>query len=105
MFKIDLHTHSSASPDGGITPQQYAHVLATNQLDLIAVTDHNRIDTALELHRALGDRIIVGEEIMTTSGEIIGLYLEKPVSAGLSPDETISQIKQQGGIVYIPPSI
>lgn len=102
MFKIDLHTHSTASPDGGITQQQYAHALRTNQLDLIAVTDHNRIDAALELHQSLGDRIIVGEEIMTTNGEIIGLYLEQPVRAGLSPLETIRQIKDQGGIVYIP---
>jgi predicted metal-dependent phosphoesterase TrpH len=102
MYKIDLHTHSIASPDGGITESQYANALSTNLVDLIAVTDHNRIDLALEIRKNLGDRIIVGEEIMTTSGEIIGLYLEKSVRAGLTPLETVKQIKDQGGIVYIP---
>lgn len=102
MYKVDLHTHSIASPDGGITADQYAHALSTGQLDVIAVTDHNSIDFALRLQGELGDRIIVGEEIMTNSGEIIGLYLKSPIEAGLSPLETIKQIKEQVGLVYIP---
>lgn len=102
MFKVDLHTHSSASPDGGITEDQYAHALSTGILDVIAITDHNRIDFALRLQGELGDRIIVGEEIMTTTGEIIGLYLTSPIEAGLSPLETVKQIKEQQGLVYIP---
>lgn len=102
MYKIDLHTHSSASPDGGITAEQYAHALSTNVLDVIAVTDHNHIDFAVGLQNQLGDRIIVGEEIMTTGGEIIGLYLKKRIKPGLSPLETIKQIKEQGGLVYVP---
>lgn len=102
MYKVDLHTHSAASPDGGITSQQYAHALSTGQLDLIAITDHNRIDFALSVQQELGDKIIVGEEIMTTAGEIVGLYLTKPVRPHQSPADTIKEIKQQGGIVYIP---
>lgn len=102
MFKVDLHTHSSASPDGGITAEQYAKVLSTGLLDVIAITDHNQIDFAVELRTNLGDRIIVGEEIMTTSGEIIGLNLKKRVTPRLSPLETVKQIKDQGGLVYIP---
>lgn len=102
MFKIDLHTHSSASKDGGITEDQYAHALSTNVLDMIAVTDHNHIELAVSLQERFGDRVIVGEEIMSTGGEIIGLYLKKRVPPRLSPLETIKQIKDQGGIVYIP---
>jgi hypothetical protein len=102
MFKIDLHTHSSASQDGGITADQYAHVLSTSILDVIAVTDHNHIDFAVDLQQRFGDRVIVGEEIMSTGGEIIGLYLKKRIPPRLSPLETIKQIKEQGGIVYIP---
>lgn len=102
MYKIDLHTHSTASTDGGITAEQYAKALSTGLLDVIAVTDHNQIDFAVELRASLGDRIIVGEEIMTTSGEIIGLNLKNLVKPGLSPLETIKQIKDQGGLVYIP---
>ena len=102
MFKIDLHTHSMASKDGGISHEQYAHMLSTNLLDVVAVTDHNSIDFATRLQHELGDRIVVGEEVMSTAGEIVGLYLRTRVRPGLSPQETVQQIKEQGGLVYIP---
>lgn len=102
MYKVDLHTHSIASPDGGITPAQYEKALTTNLLDVIAITDHNRIDFATQINKQLGDRIIVGEEIMTTMGEVVGLYLTERISPGLSPLEAIKQIKEQNGLVYIP---
>jgi predicted metal-dependent phosphoesterase TrpH len=101
-LKADLHTHSSASPDGGITADQYRSVLAQNKLDVIAITDHNRIDFAQQLQAELGQQIIVGEEIMTTAGEIVGLFLTQAIPAGLSPQQTITEIQQQGGVVYIP---
>lgn len=102
MYKVDLHTHSSASPDGGISPAQYIKALDSGLLDAIAITDHNEVSLALELHEQLGDRIIVGEEIMTTNGEIIGLFLTRKVPAGLSPIDAVRHIKDQNGIVYIP---
>lgn len=102
MQKLDLHTHSIASPDGGISAGQYRKALESGLLDYIAITDHNRIDFALSVQQTLGDRIIVGEEIMTSAGEIIGLYLTKPVAPGLSPQDTIDQIRKQNGIMYIP---
>lgn len=102
MYKVDLHTHSSASPDGGVSHAQYKRALDTGLLDAIAITDHNDISVALELHQALGDRIIVGEEVMTTHGEIIGLFLTERVADGLSPHDTVKHIKDQGGLVYIP---
>ncbi|HKR82045.1 MAG TPA: PHP domain-containing protein [Candidatus Saccharimonadales bacterium] len=102
MFKIDLHTHSYGSPDGGLRMRHYQRALDEGMLDFIAVTDHNRIDVAQELQAALGQQIIVGEEINTTAGEIIGLYLQENVPAGLSPEETVKRIKKQGGLVYVP---
>lgn len=101
-FKVDLHTHSVISPDGGITALQYQKALDAGLVDAVAVTDHNRIDFAVQLQQSLGERIIVGEEIMTTHGEIIGLYLTRPVQPGLSPMDTVKQIKDQHGLVYIP---
>lgn len=102
MYKIDLHTHSIASPDGGISAEQYAHALSTGILDVVAVTDHNQIDFAVGLQKQLGDKIIVGEEIMTTGGEVIGLYLKERIRPGLSPLDTVKLIKEQGGLVYVP---
>lgn len=101
-YKIDLHTHSTASPDGGISRAQYKQLMHDGTVDYMAVTDHNQIKFAQLLHQEFGNRIIVGEEIMTTVGEIIGLYLEACIPAGLSPLETVKRIKEQGGIVYIP---
>lgn len=103
MVKIDLHTHSEASPDGGITANQYAAILRNEIVDVIAITDHDRIDFALGMQKALGaKRIIVGEEITTTQGEIIGLYLTKKIEPGMSAQDTIDAIKLQNGVVYIP---
>lgn len=102
MPRIDLHTHSTASHDGGIRAVQYRNLLTSKRIDVIAVTDHNRIDFAQELHRELGDKIIVGEEVMTTEGELVGLFLQEVVPAGLSPLETAKAIRKQGGLVYVP---
>lgn len=102
MFKVDLHTHSAASYDGGIKLAGYRSALQSGVLDCVAITDHNRIDAALELHQEHSDRVIVGEEIMSSQGEIIGLYLKRPVSPGMSALETMQAIKNQGGLVYVP---
>ncbi len=101
-IKVDLHTHSIASPDGGLREADYRRMLDSGRLDIIAVTDHDTAEFALRLQEKLGNRIIVGEEIRTSHGEIIGLYLQKTIRAGLSPAETIAMIKGQGGLVYIP---
>ena len=102
MYKVDLHTHSIASPDGGITPEQYAKALENESLDFIAITDHNRVDFALGLNKALGDKIIVGEEITTTQGELVGLFLKEIVKSGQTAVETAHAIRNQGGLVYVP---
>jgi predicted metal-dependent phosphoesterase TrpH len=101
-YKIDLHTHSILSQDGSIRATEYQQVLESGKLDYIAVTDHNQLSFALELNRKLGDRIIPGEEIKTVSGEVIGLYLSQEIAPGLSLKETITAIRSQGGLVYIP---
>jgi predicted metal-dependent phosphoesterase TrpH len=100
--KVDFHTHSVASPDGALRTVDYKHALDRGKLDCVAVTDHNMIDFARELHAQFGDRIIIGEEITTLAGEIIGLFLTNPIAAGLSPAETVAKIHEQGGLVYVP---
>lgn len=102
MFKVDLHTHSEASPDGGITAEQYARALESEKLDYIAITDHDRVDFALGLQKALGEKIIVGEEITTKDGEIIGLFLKERVKPHMTALQTVHAIRDQGGLVYIP---
>jgi predicted metal-dependent phosphoesterase TrpH len=102
MPKVDLHSHSVASPDGGINAAQYEQLVDSGKFAAIAVTDHNRIDFAQKLNKTLGPTIIVGEEIMTTAGEIIGLFLKKLVQPGQTPQATIKAIRAQKGLVCIP---
>lgn len=102
MPKVDLHTHSQASPDGSLCAEDYATMLESGMLDYIAITDHDQIDFAVTLQKQLGEQIIVGEEITTTDGEIVGLYLREVVPAGLSAAETVQRIHAQGGLVYVP---
>jgi predicted metal-dependent phosphoesterase TrpH len=103
MIKIDLHTHSTASKDGGITLQQYKKILNKGILDVIAITDHDRIDFALKAREILGEKhIIVGQEVTTTDGDIIGLYLKNAIPSGLSAKEAVKLIHIQDGIVCIP---
>jgi len=100
-YKLDLHTHSIISYDGGITESEYARFLADKK-QFVAITDHDEISFALELSAKLGEQVIVGEEINTLDGEIIGLYLKEKITPGLSAVDTCDLIHAQGGVVYIP---
>ncbi len=71
-------------------------------INCIAVADHNTIAGALKLREIAPFKIIIAEEILTPAGEIMGLFLNEAVSKGLSPQETISKIRSQGGLVAIP---
>lgn len=101
-YRVDLHTHSLASPDGSLRLTDYADLLDSGTLDFIAVTDHDRIDFALEAQEKLGNAIIVGEEISTAEGELIGLFLTSPVPPGKTARETAELIHAQGGVTYVP---
>lgn len=102
MLKIDLHTHSNASPDGGISPEEYAEAIEKGHLDYIAVTDHDTIELAQHLHNTYGSAIIVGEEITCLEGELIGLFLKQVVKPGQTALATAQEIAKQGGLVYVP---
>jgi predicted metal-dependent phosphoesterase TrpH len=73
-------------------------------LGAIAITDHNEISGALEaLGEGDGIKVIVGEEVKTaTQGEVIGLFLRERIPRGLSLEETVAEIRRQGGLVYVP---
>jgi len=101
-YKVDLHTHTTASPDGSLRAEHYRRMLQSRRLDFVAVTDHNTTDMACTLHAEFGDRIIIGEEITALEGEIIGLYLHETVPAGLPALTTAERIHAQGGLVYVP---
>jgi predicted metal-dependent phosphoesterase TrpH len=104
MVKIDLHTHSIISPDGAgsITEVDFQRFLEKGVLNCIAITDHNETYFAEKMHKKYGEKIIIGEEITTSEGEMIGLFLNHKISSGMSARVTAKAIHDQGGLVYIP---
>jgi hypothetical protein len=103
LNKVDMHTHTEHSPDSRTPLAAHGAAARAAGLDVVCVTDHNTIDGALRLREmADGLRVVVGEEINTLDGEIIGLFLERPIARGLSGEETIARIHEQGGIVSVP---
>ena len=101
MIRADLHLHSSASFDCDSDPQRVAARCHLLGLTPVFLTDHDTISGALQLRADGRWRAVVGEEIMTTEGELIGLFLERAVPSGLTPRNTVLEIKAQGGLVYL----
>lgn len=102
-IKVDMHTHSEYSPDSRTPLASQAAAIKAAGLHVVCATDHNTIEGALRLRElADGFRVIVGEEVSSSDGEIIGLFLDKPVPRGLSAEETIARIHDQGGLVSVP---
>ena len=90
------------SGDSTTTPDEFAGAVDASGLDVVCITDHNSIDGAVELQDRLACRVIVGEELRTAAGEIIGLFLTERVPMGISHIDAAKAIRDQGGVVYIP---
>ncbi|HTB71403.1 MAG TPA: PHP domain-containing protein [Solirubrobacteraceae bacterium] len=106
LIDVDLHMHTDHSHDCA-TPVEVLLATARAQgLGAIAVTDHNEISGALEARaqaEAAGVKVIVGEEVKTADqGEVIGLFIERKIPRGLTLEQTVAEIKRQGGVVYVP---
>ena len=101
---IDLHCHTRASFDCLSKPADVVRLAAQRGLTHIAITDHDRIDGALEAQAAAPDglTVIVGEEVKTSDGDLICVFLTEAIPPGLTPVETIAAARAQGGLVGIP---
>lgn len=103
---VDLHCHTSASFDSLATPGAVVRAAAARGITHLAITDHDRIDGALEaVARAAEDApgltVLVGQEIRTTAGDLIGLFLRETVPPGLAPAAAVAAVREQGGLVGI----
>jgi glycosyltransferase involved in cell wall biosynthesis len=103
IVEVDFHMHTSASYDCATDPEALVDHCIAEGLDAIAITDHNEVDGALAA-AALGKpiTIVVGEEVKTAQGEVIGLFLHERIEPGQSMGDTIAAIHDQGGLVYMP---
>ena len=107
-LRADFHSHSNYSRDSVIGPQAFVDNCLRKRVDCIAVTDHNEIEGAFVIQKLARERaegklkVVIGEEVNTAEGEIIGLFLKELVPRGMSPEDTIDAIHAQGGLVVIP---
>jgi predicted metal-dependent phosphoesterase TrpH len=103
-YFADLHCHTSRSFDSLSTPAAVARVAAQRGLTHLAITDHERIDGAHAARDAAPDglSVIVGQEVRTRGGDLIGLFLEHPVPPGMSSVDAARAIREQGGVVGLP---
>ncbi len=105
--KADLHMHSTYSDGSATIEQILEHVQDNTDLDVIALTDHDVIEGSLrarDLWQKKGDYrfdFVVGEEVSTKEGHLLGLFIEKRIPTGLSIERSIDLIHEQGGLAVI----
>ena len=100
---LALHVHTNYSKCAESVIEDIYHYCIENNIKAIAICDHNQINGAKHLAKIATDlKVIIGEEINTKQGEIIGLFLKEKIKPKQNIHDTIEQIKSQGGLVYLP---
>jgi predicted metal-dependent phosphoesterase TrpH len=99
---VDLHNHTDRSYDASNRLEDYERAHAAGRFHVLAITDHNRIDGAAWLHERASFPVVVGIEIDTAEGELIGLFVLDRIPPGLPARTTAERIRDQGGLVYLP---
>jgi predicted metal-dependent phosphoesterase TrpH len=102
LGRADLHIHTLASDGTSGVEEILAHAVDAG-LDVVAITDHERIDAALAARavtraRGLPIEVVVGEEVTTRGGHLLALFIEEPVRPLRSLRSTIAAIHEQGGL-------
>jgi predicted metal-dependent phosphoesterase TrpH len=100
--RVDMHSHTMWSGDSTTTVDELVDAVTATGLDVLCITDHNAIAGAQRLVNELPCRVIVGEELKTHAGELIGLFLTEHVPFGLRPLEAAAAMKAQGAVTYVP---
>lgn len=100
-WQIDMHSHTFWSRDCLTRFERIAALCQKRGLDRIAITDHNTAEGALAFKRVAPELVLVGEEIMTTEGELLAYFVRQSVPRGLTPDETIQRLRNQGAVISV----
>lgn len=101
--RLDMHMHTEYSRDSRVPLADFTELAREAQLGAVCITDHDTIEGGLRLREMdTGLQVIVGEEITTADGELVGLFLKERVSPGLTAERTIDLIHEQGGLAYVP---
>lgn len=101
LWRVELHAHTYYSRDCLLEPEQIVATCRHKGIDKLVVTDHNAIEGALELKRLAPELVLVGEEILTTEGELLAFFVQEFVPPGLSPHEAIARLRDQGAFISV----
>jgi hypothetical protein len=100
-WNVELHSHTLWSKDCVMTFERIIQLCRQRAVDRLAVTDHNTADGALAMQKLAPELVIVGEEIMTTKGELLAFFVRESIPEGLSPKETIDRLRDQGAVISV----
>jgi predicted metal-dependent phosphoesterase TrpH len=101
-LKADFHIHTRYSMDCEMELEDIIERCQKMEIDCIAITDHGTVEGGLKMQEIAPFKIIVGEEVLTDFGEIMGMFLKETIPSNISVDEAILRIKEQGGLVCLP---
>jgi len=103
MIRLDLHNHTRGSWDCLTDPEALLERALARGIHRIAITDHNRLALAWDLHLKYPDQVIPGEEVKTKEGfDLIGLYIRNEIPKGTAAREVCRSIREDGGVIYLP---
>ncbi|MGB8983526.1 MAG: PHP domain-containing protein [Anaerolineales bacterium] len=100
-LRVEFHCHTIYSKDSLTRPRALVEACRRKGIDRVVVTDHNTIAGAQVAQSLDPQRVIVGEEIMTTRGEILAAFVMEEIPRGLTPQETIRRLKDQGAFISV----
>jgi predicted metal-dependent phosphoesterase TrpH len=100
-IKIEFHCHTNASRDSLVKPSDLVAHCRRRGIDRVVITDHNTIAGALQAKALDPERVIVGEEIATTKGELLAAFVKEEIPRGLTPKETIKRLREQGAFISV----
>lgn len=101
LLRLEFHCHTNASKDSLTRPADLIRIARQKGLDRLVITDHNSIAGAKAAQALDPELVIVGEEIMTTRGEILAAFVQEEIPAGLTPQETLRRLKEQGAFISV----
>jgi predicted metal-dependent phosphoesterase TrpH len=101
MLRVEFHCHTCYSKDSTTPLEDLLTACRKKKIDRVAITDHNTIAGALRAKELDPERVIIGEEIMTTEGELLAFFVQQEVPAMLPPLEAIAQLRQQGAFISV----
>ena len=99
--RVEFHCHTIYSKDSLTSPATLVKTCRRKGIDRVVVTDHNTIAGALAAHALDPERVIVGEEILTTRGELLAAFVTEEIPKGLTPRETIRRLRDQGAFISV----